>query len=78
MIERIIRAEIKRYGRGFRRMLLVKWQGQKELTWEPRSELEQATALDEFEKEFGKMDNVGQQNIGVPFGPRSHRKKRKK
>ena len=46
-------------------MLLVKWQGQKESTWEPRSELEETAALDDFEKRYGTCDNVGDTNFEV-------------
>lgn len=74
LVERILRAENKRYSRGFKRMLLVKWQGQKEPTWEPRIELEQTTVLDAFEK-FRKMDDIGEQNVGVVTGRRSEKKK---
>lgn len=78
IIERILRAENKRHGRGFRRMLLVKWKDQTEPTWEPRSELEETTALDDFEEKFGTMDEVGEQNVGVSLGARRHKSKTKR
>ena len=71
LIERILRAENKRGGHGSKRMLLVKWKGQKEPTWEPRCELEQTAALDDFEKKFGVKDNTGEMNVGVPSGTRN-------
>ena len=72
LIEKILRAEKHRRGRGFKRMLLVKWQGQKESTWEPRSEMEETYALDEFEKQYGKEDGVGMTNVGTTSGSRNY------
>ncbi|CAJ2661542.1 unnamed protein product [Trifolium pratense] len=62
-IERILRAENRRRGRGYKKMLLVKWQGQKEPTWEPRSEFEDTIALDDFEQKYGLKDNVGDETF---------------
>lgn len=58
VVERIQKAEKRRRGRGFRRILLVKWQGQAEPTCEPRREMEDTTALDIFEEKYGTGDNV--------------------
>ena len=68
-VERILRAENHRRGRGFRREVLVKWKGYYEPTWEPRSEFEDNTALDEFENRFGTDDGVGE-DIGAYTGGR--------
>ena len=51
-VERILKAENVRRGRGKRRMVLVKWYGQKEPTWEPRSEMQETVTLDKFEKKI--------------------------
>lgn len=70
-IERIIKAGRKRRGRGIQRLVLVKWKGQKEPTWEPRSQLEDTAAMDIFEKKYGIGDNVGEESVemftGVKF-----------
>lgn len=58
-VEEILRAESKTIGRGRHRLLLVKWKGFAEPTWEPRKNLEETEALDIFEKKYGKKDNVG-------------------
>ncbi len=72
-VERIIRAEKRQRGRGFQRVVLVKWEGQAETTWEPRLELEQTSALDYFEQKYGTGDDVGE-DIGTPIGPRKRNK----
>jgi hypothetical protein len=76
-VERILRAERKRVGRGFRREVLVKWHGYAEPTWEPRNELQNNTALDEFEDQYGKGDNVGEE-AGSHSGPRRRKPPQKK
>lgn len=45
----------------------MKWRGFAEPTWEDRADLEDVTALDDFEVEFGKGDNVGL-NVGARQG----------
>jgi hypothetical protein len=69
LVERILRAERKAIGRGFRRQVLVKWQGYAEPTWEPRNEFEDNIALDEFEAKYGEGDGVGEE-AGAIVGPR--------
>ncbi|KAI0993817.1 hypothetical protein K3495_g14367 [Podosphaera aphanis] len=64
-IERILRAKNRRRGRGVQRVVLVKWKGQTEPTWELRSEFQNTTALDIFEQLYGTNDNVGEENIGM-------------
>ena len=64
-VERILRSKKRRYGRGFRRLVLVKWVGQAEPTWEPRSEFEDTTALDDFENNYGTEDNVGDPTMKI-------------
>ncbi|KAI0991886.1 hypothetical protein K3495_g16301, partial [Podosphaera aphanis] len=59
-VQRILRAEKFRKGRGWERRVLVKWKGFAEPTWENRSELEDVEALDVFEKRFGVGDGVGE------------------
>ncbi|KAI0994130.1 hypothetical protein K3495_g14053 [Podosphaera aphanis] len=56
-VERILRAENRKIGRGYRRLLLVKWRGFAEPTWEPRINLEETEALDKFEAQYGNGDN---------------------
>lgn len=68
LVEKILRAKKQRRGRGFQRMVLVKWYGQKELSWEPHSEMQEMVALDEFEKKYGTDDDVGETNSGTPIG----------
>ncbi|KAI1001021.1 hypothetical protein K3495_g7178 [Podosphaera aphanis] len=67
------KAEKRQRGRRFQRVVLVKWEGQAETTWEPRSELEQTSALDYFEQKYGTEDDVGE-DIGTPIGPRKRNK----
>jgi len=50
-IEEILQAATKR--KGGKRMLLVKWTGWKEPTWEPLEELRESHALKEFESKYG-------------------------
>jgi hypothetical protein len=57
----VLRARSRRIGRGSRREVLVKWKGYNEPNWEPRSELEDNAALDEFEERFGTGDDVGEE-----------------
>ena len=68
-VEKILRAEKKRLGAGYKRMLLVKWKGFAEPTWEPRCNLEDTAALDIFESLYGTKDNVGE-NSGTIVGRR--------
>ncbi|KAI0993806.1 hypothetical protein K3495_g14378, partial [Podosphaera aphanis] len=75
-VERILRAERMRRGRGHVRRLLVKWKGFAEPTWEDRSELEETEALDNFEAEFGSGDGVGEDE-GARQGNRKLKKKKK-
>lgn len=61
MVEKILGAEKRRRGRGFRREVLVKWKQYEEPNWEPRKNLEETEALDIFESKYGKGDSVGEQ-----------------
>ncbi|KAI0994581.1 hypothetical protein K3495_g13600, partial [Podosphaera aphanis] len=74
IVERILRAERVRRGRGFVRRLLVKWKDFAEPNWEDRSELEDVEALDRFEAQFGSGDGVGEEE-GARQG---HSRKKKK
>ena len=74
-VERILRAENRRRGRGFRREVLVKWKGYHEPNWEPRRELEDNAALDEFESRFGTGDGVGE-DMGAYTGSKGKKTKR--
>lgn len=78
-IDRILRATTRGRGRGIQRLVLVKWKGQAEPTWEPRSSLQETEALDKFEELYGTSDDVGE-NIGMQTGRflRSMKKKKKK
>jgi hypothetical protein len=67
-VERVLRAENRPRGRGFRREVLVKWTGYKNPTWEPRTYLENTIALEEFEAKHGKGDGVGEANVGSAIG----------
>lgn len=61
VVEKILRAEKFRRGRGWVRRILVKWKGFAEPNWENRSALEEVEALDKFEAKFGKGDGVGEE-----------------
>ncbi len=70
-----LRAVKRPRGRGYQRVVLVKWEGRIEPTWEPRSEFENTIALEEFEKQYGTGDNVGEEDrtgmfTGVRLRPR--------
>ncbi|KAI0992229.1 hypothetical protein K3495_g15957, partial [Podosphaera aphanis] len=68
-VEKILRSEKFRRGRGYIRRVLVKWKGFAEPTWEDRSELEDNVALDHFESKFGCGDGVGEDE-GARQGPK--------
>ena len=63
VLEKILAAKKKRRGRGFQRIVLVKWTGQAETTWEPRSEFKDTIALQNFENIYGEHDDVGETNM---------------
>lgn len=69
IVEKILRAEKRKRGRGFRREVLVKWKHFEEPNWEPRYNLDDTEALDIFESKYGKGDNVGE-NTGARTGNR--------
>ncbi|KAI0991013.1 hypothetical protein K3495_g17174, partial [Podosphaera aphanis] len=52
-VQRILKAEKFRQGRGWVRRVLVKWKGFAEPNWEDRSNLEETEALDRFEAKYG-------------------------
>lgn len=68
-VERILRAEKQKIGRGWKRQLLVKWKGWADPTWEPREDFTDVEDLDRFEREFGTMDGVGDL-VGAHTGPK--------
>lgn len=70
-VQRFCRSRLKKVGRGFQRQVLVKWDGYRDLTWEPREAFECTVALDVFEQKFGTGDDVGEENPGTTTGPRS-------
>ena len=47
-MKEILRARTRRFGRGSRREVLVKWTGYTKPTWEPLASLEDITVLDAF------------------------------
>ena len=49
-VEAILDHRTMRRGRGTREEVLVKWSGYAQLTWEPRSALEDTVALDSYEQ----------------------------
>ncbi|KAI0996566.1 hypothetical protein K3495_g11617 [Podosphaera aphanis] len=69
VVEKILRSEKTKVGRGHWRLLLVKWKGFAEPTWEPRENLEETEALDIFEAKYGKGDNIGE-DAGAIIGRR--------
>lgn len=60
-LNRILRAETKNIGRVKRRFSLVKWIGFAKPMWEPIKNLENAIALDIFERKYGDKNNVGEE-----------------
>lgn len=50
IVERILRAEKRRVGKGYKRYVLVKWKGFAEPTWETRKNMDETEALDIFEE----------------------------
>ena len=74
VIDKILSAEKRRRGRGFRREVLVKWKQFEEPNWELRENLEETEALDIFEKEFGPGDGVGE-DVGGRTGITGKRQK---
>lgn len=76
-VERILRAEEKKRGRGTRREVLVKWTGYTACTWEPRVNLEHTVALEEFKARYGSGDGVGEEHAGAMTGPKRKQKGRK-
>lgn len=60
IVERILRAEKFRRGKAWVRRVLVKWKDLAEPNWEDRVNMEEAEALDVFEKRFGDGDGVGE------------------
>jgi hypothetical protein len=75
-VERILRAENKKRGRGTRREVLVKWTGYTACTWEPRVNFEDTVALDDFEARYGTGDGVGEKDAGAMIGPKRGSKRR--
>jgi hypothetical protein len=71
-VERILRAEKKRVGRGWVRQLLIKWKGYADPDWQPRSLFTEVQDLDRFEAKYGKGDGVGE-DIGARTGARRSR-----
>ncbi|KAI0995426.1 hypothetical protein K3495_g12752 [Podosphaera aphanis] len=69
-VQKICRSRSKKVGRGFQRQVLVKWEGYRDLSWEPREEFENTVALDLFEQKFGIGDDVGEENTGPTTGPK--------
>ncbi|KAI1002902.1 hypothetical protein K3495_g5300 [Podosphaera aphanis] len=67
-VQRICRSRSKNVGRGSQRQVLVKWEGRKDLTWEPREEFEETVALDKFEHTYGTGDDVAEENVGPIVG----------
>jgi hypothetical protein len=63
-VEEILRARTRKFGRGSRREVLVKWTGYTRPTWEPFASFEDTTALDTFEQRFGPATT----NDGPPSG----------
>ncbi|KAI0996107.1 hypothetical protein K3495_g12074 [Podosphaera aphanis] len=74
IVEKIVRAEKRRMGRGYRREVLVKWKDFEEPNWELRDNLEETEALDKFEAEYGTGDDVGE-DVGARIGSTGKRRK---
>lgn len=68
IVERILRAQKCCRERGYRRVILVKWKGQKMPTWEPRSHSEQTVALEKFEENYCKDNGMGERNVDTQIG----------
>ncbi|KAI0999411.1 hypothetical protein K3495_g8786 [Podosphaera aphanis] len=76
-VDRILRAELIRHGRGWKRRVLVKWKDRAEPNWEDRSSMEETVALDKFEALYGTGDGVGEDE-GARQGPSTRRKLRER
>ena len=62
-VEQILRAKWVRVGRGRRRLVLVKWVGFAEPTWQPIEDLQDTLACERFEEAYGDiMQNDGPAN----------------
>lgn len=73
-VEKVLRA---RKHRG-RRQVLVKWQGYREPTWQPREDLRLTDAFKEFVRIFGDRDGVGEDEGARTGSTGKMRKKRKR
>lgn len=72
-VEKILCAKWVGRGRGRTRKVFVKWTGYAEPTWEPLREMQETTALDAFEAQYGDaMVNDGP--LATYDHPRPHRK----
>jgi hypothetical protein len=54
-VEEILGARTQKVGRGTRRMVLVRWRGYSQDTWQPLTDVEDCTALDEYERKYGDI-----------------------
>src|SRR5437667_680081 len=55
-IEEILYARLKKWGRGFKRQVFVKWKDYRNPTWEPLRFFLDIVALDNFEAKYGSVD----------------------
>ena len=73
-IDGILCCRTRRIGRGSRREVFVKWTGYLTPTWEPLSEFQDTTALDDFERKYGDArTNDGPRE---DYNPSSQRRRR--
>ena len=66
-VEKILRVERARRGRGWQRRALVQWVGYAAPTWEPLQEVEHTDAYGRFVSQFGDGDGVGEP-VGAVIG----------
>ncbi|KAI0992225.1 hypothetical protein K3495_g15961 [Podosphaera aphanis] len=52
-VKEILCARTEKRGRGYRRLIFVKWENFTDNTWEPLENFQETEALDRFEKKYG-------------------------
>jgi hypothetical protein len=65
LVEEILRARWKAYGRGRKREVLVKWTGYAEMTWEPLEQMNDCVAMETFVRKYGNPMETDGPQIGL-------------
>ncbi|OKP10450.1 hypothetical protein PENSUB_4119, partial [Penicillium subrubescens] len=64
-VEQILAVRRRKIGRGYRDEALVKWRGWAEQTWQTLDSVQDCSALDAFEEQYGPVSDVIRQQIGT-------------